>query len=82
MLDELKKFKVQTILVLENKKIDDHQLMRKIFHSSSKLVAIDPDIDKVFRSMHQSVMTKIENSFSEDWLAKTIVEHDTKICEC
>ena len=56
--------------------------MRKIFHSSSKLVAIDPDIDKVFRSMHQSVMTKIENSFSGDWLAKTIVEHDTKICEC
>ena len=32
--------------------------MRKIFHSSSNIIANDSDIDKAFESMHQSVMTK------------------------
>ena len=72
----------KTILVLEKKKIDDHNLMSIIFHSSTKLIAIDPDTDKAFRSMHQSFMTKIENSVSKDWPAKATVEHGIKICEC
>ena len=53
-LCELKKFKVQTVLVLDYKKND-----RKIFHSSAQLIASDSDIDKAFTSMHQSIMTKI-----------------------
>ena len=47
-LDELKKFKVQKILVLENKKTND----RKIFHSSAKLIVSNSDIEKAFISMH------------------------------
>ena len=60
-LNGLKKFKVQTILVLECKKRNDH----KIFHSSAKLIASDSDIKKRFKFMHQSIMTKIKNYASE-----------------
>ena len=64
MLSELKKFKIQTILVLEYKKRNDH----KIFHSSFKLIAEDSDIDEAFVSMHQSIMKKVKNYASEDWI--------------
>ena len=56
MLSESKKFKVQTILVLDYKKRND----RKIFHSSAKLIANDSDIDEAIKSMYQSIMTKIK----------------------
>ena len=42
LLCETKKFKVQTILVLDYKKRHDPQ----IFHSSTKLIANDSDFDK------------------------------------
>ena len=35
---ELKKYEVETILILQCKKIDDHELMCKIFHLSAKLI--------------------------------------------
>ena len=54
LFDELKKFKVQQILVLEYKKTDDHKTMRKIFHPSAKLLANELNIDKSFKSMHKS----------------------------
>ena len=41
---ELKKFKVQTILVLDYKKRNNH----KIFYSSAKLIASDSDIDEAY----------------------------------
>ena len=63
LLNELKKCKVQTILVLECKERND----RKIFHSSIKLIASDSDIDHAFISMHQSIITKIKNYVCEDW---------------
>ena len=50
-LDELKKFKVHTILVLDYKKRNNC----KIFHSSAKLIASDSDIDEGFKSMYQSI---------------------------
>ena len=50
LINELKKFKVQTILVLHYKETNDC----KIFHSSAKLL----DIDEAFKSMHQSIMVK------------------------
>ena len=56
LLNELKKFKVQVILVLKYKKKNDH----KNFHSSAKLIASDLDIVEAFKSMHQSIMTKIK----------------------
>ena len=61
-LRELKKFKVQAILVLDYKKRND----RKIFYSRTKLIASDSDIDEAFKSMHQSIMTKIKKYASED----------------
>ena len=54
LLSELKNFKVQTILVLEYKKRSDC----KIFHSHSKLIATDSDIDEAFKFMHQSIRRK------------------------
>ena len=45
LLSELKKFKVQTILVLDYKKSNDC----KIFHSSTRLKS---DIDESFTSKH------------------------------
>ena len=52
LLSELKKFNFQTILILDYKKRNDF----KIFHSRTKLVAGDSDIDEAFKSMHQSIM--------------------------
>ena len=40
--------------------------MRKTCHSSAKLIANDSDIDKIFGSMHESIMTIIKNSVSKD----------------
>ena len=55
-ISELRKFQVQTILVLDYKKRNDC----KIFHSNAKLIASDSDTDAAFKSMHQSIMTKIK----------------------
>ena len=52
---EFKKFKVQAILVLDYKKRNNCE----IFHSSTNLIASDWDIDEAFKSMHQSIMTKV-----------------------
>ena len=57
LLSDLKKFKIQTMLVLEYKKRND----RKIFHSSGKLIASDSNIGEAFKSLHQNIMTKIKN---------------------
>ena len=54
LLNELKKFKVQTNLFLDYKKRDNSQ----IFYSCIKIIASDLDIDEAFKSMHQSVITK------------------------
>ena len=75
----MKKFKVQTILALEYKERNDH----KIFHSSAKPIASDSDIDEAFNSVHQSIMTKIKNSATEDWiLLDVIMKHSIKTFEC
>ena len=71
-LSELKKFKVQLILVLDYKKRND----RKIFHSSAKLIASNnSDIGEAFTSMHQSIMTKVSNC------KELLVEIDQENCE-
>ena len=56
LLCKLKKFKVQTLLVLDYKKRDDIP----IFYSCTKLIASDLDIGKAFKSMHQSITIKIK----------------------
>ena len=78
-LNGLKNFKVQTVLVLDYKKRND----RKIFHSSTKLIASDSDIDEAFKSMHLSIITKIKNYISEDWISlDAIIDHRIKIFDC
>ena len=57
LLNEMKKFKVQTILALDDKKRNNCQ----IFHSSSNLIASNSEIEKTFKSMHLNIMTKIRN---------------------
>ena len=52
------------MLVLDYKKGDDH----KIFHTSTKLIASNSDIDEAFKCMYQSIMTKIINYASEYWI--------------
>ena len=54
LLSELKKFTVQTILVLEYRKGNDC----KIFHSNVKLLGSDSDTDEAFKLIHQSIMAK------------------------
>ena len=63
VLSELKKFQFQTILVLKCKKRND----RKIFHSRTKLIVSDSDIDEECKSMHQN-MTRIKNFACQDWI--------------
>ena len=77
MLSELKKFKVQTVLVLDYKKRND----RKIFHSNAKRIASDSDIDETFKSMQLSI-TKIRNYTCENCtVLDTIIKHSIKIFE-
>ena len=40
----------------------------KIFHSRAKLIASDSNIDQAIKVMHQSIMEKVINSASEDWI--------------
>ena len=54
LLNELKKFKVQTTLSLDYMKRDNSQ----IFYSCIKIIASDLDIDEAFKSMYQSLITK------------------------
>ena len=66
------------MLVLDYKKRND----RKIFHSSTKLIACDSDTDEAFKSMHQSIITKIKNYASKNWIAlDAIIKHSIKIFE-
>ena len=72
----MKKFKAQKILVLEYKKRNDC----KIFNSRTKLIAGDLDIDEVFKSTHQSIMTKINDYTGEDLIALDLtIKHSIKI---
>ena len=75
LLSDLKKFKVQTILVLNCKKRNDHIN----FHSSYKLIARDSDIDETFKPIHKSIMTK-KNCANESCIVfDVIIKHSIKI---
>ena len=54
LLSELKRFKIQTILVLDYKENDC-----KIFYFCTKLIASGSDIEKAFKFMHQSIIAII-----------------------
>ena len=60
---------MQIILVLENRKSDDHKSMRKVFHLITKLFVNHSDIGKAYGSTLESVITKIKNSVKKiEWL--------------
>ena len=66
------------MLVLDSKKRNDSQT----FYSCTKLIASDSGIDEAFKSMHQSIMTKIENYVCKDWIIlDAIIKHSIKISE-
>ena len=77
LFSDLKKFKLQSTLALEYHKRYD----LKIVHSSAKLISSGSDIDEAFKSMLQSITTKIRNSASEYWVVETTVKHNFKIFE-
>ena len=67
------------MLVLEYKKRNDC----KIFHSSTKLSSSDSDIDEAFKSMHQSIMTKMKNYTSKDYIVlDAVITYSTNIFDC
>ena len=55
LLSELKRFYIQSILVLKCKK-NDH----KIIYSSAKLIDSGSDIDDLFKFRDQSIITKMK----------------------
>ena len=72
LIGKIKNFKFKTKLVLEYKTRNDS----KIFHSSAKLTDSDSDIDEEFKSLHESIMTKIINFVCEDWIVLDIIIKD------
>ena len=56
--NEIKKFKVKTILILDHKKRRNHE----IFHPNANLIAVNSDTDEAFQSMHQNIMPKIKKN--------------------
>ena len=53
-----------------------------MFHSSTKQIPNDLDIDEAFKSMYQSIMNKIKNYADKYWIALgVIIIHNIKIFE-
>ena len=76
LISELKKFEIQTLLVLDYKKRNH----RKISHSSAELIDSDLDIYEAFKSMRQSIMAKIKNYAHKDWIVlDVIIKHSIRI---
>ena len=47
------------------------------------LIPSDSDIDETFKSINQSIITKIKSSVSEDWVViETIIKHSIKMFKC
>ena len=87
LLSELKKFEVLTVLAYKNKNENysayKNKNDRQIFHLCTKLFASDLDIDAAFKSMHQSIITRIKNYACENWIVlDAIIKHSIKIFEC
>ena len=53
--------KIQLTLILEYKRISDHRSIHRIFHLNTKLIMNELEMDEAFKSIHQSVITKIGN---------------------
>ena len=76
-------------LLTELKKSSDNISLRlskddcKIFHLRAELIAIYSDIDEAFKSMHQSIITKIKKYVCKDWIVlDVIIKHSITIFKC
>ena len=77
LLSELKKFKVQAVLVLDYKKRNDC----KFFHSSAKLVI--QTLMKYLNSCIKAFSQKKKIYASKDWIfLDVIIKHSIKIFAC
>ena len=75
LLNELRKFKVGTVLVLDYKKRNDSQ----IFHSCTKLIASELGHDKAFKSIYQIIISKIKHA-CENWIIlDSVIKHSVII---
>ena len=45
----------------------------KFFHSCTKPVVNDSEIDEAFKSMHQSIMAKIKNYVDKNWFVLDVI---------
>ena len=74
----MKKFKARAILVLEYKKRNDN----KTFHLSTDLTASNSGFEEAFKFMHQSIITKIRNYVSNNWIVlDVVIKNNIKIFE-
>ena len=79
LLNELKKIKFQTVLVLDYKK---KNCQKNLPLQGTKLIASNSDIDEAFKSMHQSIITKTKNYSCKDWIIlDAIINHNITIFE-
>ena len=75
LLNELRKFKVGTVLALDYKKRNDSQ----IFHSCTKLIASELGHDKAFNSIYQIIISKIKHA-CENWIIlDSVIKHSVII---
>ena len=78
-LCKFKKFNVQKILVLDDKKRNDC----KISHSSTKLIASDSYIGEESISLLKAFLTKIKRFAYENWVfLDVIIKHYIMTFEC
>ena len=55
-----------------------------MYHSCTKLIASDSNVDEAFKSMHQSIIKrKKKNSACNYWIVlDVVIKHSIKIFEC
>lgn len=73
--------KIETILIVEYKQIDDYKSTHNVVHSNAKSIIYEWNIDEAFQSMRQNFIKKIENFGIGDWIINVIMEHSIYVCK-
>lgn len=73
--------KIETILIVEYKQIDDYKSTHNVVHSNAKSIIYEWNIDEAFQSMRQNFIKKIENFGIGDWIINLIMEHSIYVCK-
>lgn len=64
--------KIETILIVEYKQIDDYKSTHNVVHSNAKSIIYEWNIDEAFQSMRQNF---------GDWIINVIMEHSIYVCK-